>query len=770
MQQEFDTQRERMQSIIQQKESDFRKLRTELDESQSQLAVVQLNSEDNDRRAQEEILSLQQLVHATIEDSSDSKTEIERLSAELARFAQWQQQHQQDHHHQQQHHGSPHSSIVQSTGASLAPVLSHVKKTIARKLGADTATNDYLEDSMRKVNKYVRFHAHTFRIVFVLFRRCEFRYSCCFLTCCTISGRHATFVVAFRTTTDCGSTESTKIHCFLTVAKAQEDAEVLRSLVVPLEEEIKALKEKLRTTDEELQACQKHQPQTGAGGGRTVESALVGLLQLADTNESTTTPPTNVTTTSAQLDHPLLALTTETATSPLLSPSVPCPECSTLQATIETVRTELAAARADADHVRTELDREAALRRDLEQQWQEKRDEHRQTVQQLEERVAKTEREFAALRQFYGEAKEQMRQHLGRLTADREQTVRHLEQLQKDNDFLAGRFAATATELQNERIDMPCNVDDLQECLLRSHEALIETRVGYELEQRRSRTYLDEARLLAEKQREFETDAEARVRALGARIVHLEAERTKLCVLRDTLQQRDVDGEREARELRAQEIELRAANEKLAQLNADLRQKSTVLQQELANSEVVQQDFVRLSQSLQVQLEKIRAADSTVRWQDEDDVDQCPTCRSAFAVTRRQVSGFVGGFRVSIDGNVSGNRTVWLFVRSGELSPLRHDLLRKMHHEIGAVRQPATAGSRLRRVPHAAGAKYGTVFQSGAAAVANVGCASELRFLSCCVSVFECASTAAAVLSLAKSSGIITDSHWLICTNVFVKL
>lgn len=47
---------------------------------------------------------------------------------------------------------------------SLAPMLNNVKKTIARKLGADTTGSDYLEDSMRKVNKYVRnpfIHTHT---------------------------------------------------------------------------------------------------------------------------------------------------------------------------------------------------------------------------------------------------------------------------------------------------------------------------------------------------------------------------------------------------------------------------------------------------------------------------------------------------------------------------------------------------------------------------------------------------------------------------------
>ena len=36
-------------------------------------------------------------------------------------------------------------------------------------------------------------------------------------------------------------------------SQAQEDAEVLRSLVIPLEEEIEALKEKLREAHQDLQ-------------------------------------------------------------------------------------------------------------------------------------------------------------------------------------------------------------------------------------------------------------------------------------------------------------------------------------------------------------------------------------------------------------------------------------------------------------------------------------------------------------------------------------
>lgn len=64
----------------------------------------------------------------------------------------------------------------------------------------------------------------------------------------------------------------------------------------------------------------------------------------------------------------------------------------------------------------------------------------------------------------------------------------------------------------------------------------------------------------------------------------------------------------------------------------------SVLQQELGNSEAVQKDFVRLSQSLQMELEKIRAADTQVRWQDDDDCDECRSCKSTFTVTRRKVN------------------------------------------------------------------------------------------------------------------------------------
>jgi Rab GTPase-binding effector protein 1 len=40
---------------------------------------------------------------------------------------------------------------------------------------------------------------------------------------------------------------------------------------------------------------------------------------------------------------------------------------------------------------------------------------------------------------------------------------------------------------------------------------------------------------------------------------------------------------------------------------------------------------------LQIQLEKIRQAETEVRWQHEEDVDECSNCKQQFSVTKRKV-------------------------------------------------------------------------------------------------------------------------------------
>lgn len=270
---------------------------------------------------------------------------------------------------------------------------------------------------------------------------------------------------------------------------------MLRSLVVPLEEEIKALKEKLRTTDEELQQCQ----QNSNIKPKPIESALVGLLEPSSSSSSSEKPVNSVET----------------------SQLIECSDCSTHLTQIDNLNLELADAnslsdrfRKDIDRLKEDLEREASLRRDLEQQWQDKREGHKHEVQLLNERVTKTESAFGVLRGAYVDAKDEMQSHLNRLTAEREQIDRHLESLQSDNDYLAGRFSATADELLQQRIDLPSTVDELQVCLLSSHEALIEAKVGFEFEQRKSKDFFHETQLLYSQRQSYEKESEAKVKSM----------------------------------------------------------------------------------------------------------------------------------------------------------------------------------------------------------------------------------------------------------------
>ncbi|VDN41090.1 unnamed protein product [Gongylonema pulchrum] len=67
---------------------------------------------------------------------------------------------------------------------------------------------------------------------------------------------------------------------------------------------------------------------------------------------------------------------------------------------------------------------------------------------------------------------------------------------------------------------------------------------------------------------------------------------------------------------------------------ATYKQKCAALQQELDTSETVQKDFVKLSQNLQIELEKIRQAEQEVRWQFDEDVHACSQCQTSFSKNR----------------------------------------------------------------------------------------------------------------------------------------
>uniref|UniRef100_A0A182Q2B5 FYVE-type domain-containing protein n=1 Tax=Anopheles farauti TaxID=69004 RepID=A0A182Q2B5_9DIPT len=397
--------------------------------------------------------------------------------------------------------------------------------------------------------------------------------------------------------------------------KAQEDAEVLRSLVVPLEEEIKSLKEKLRLAYEVIET---HMPTTKATAVPTQDqpqtSALIGMLA-----------------STASIDEPVNH----------------CEQCVVHEQTLvhaqEEERKRAAAWEKSTERLREQVAKESALRADLEVQWHRKREEHKNEVQKLTERTIEMEQALDKLRNDYAQLKVTLRDELQKLTQERENIYYRLNGLQQDNEFLSGKYIASSDTLKDQEINFPQSIAELQELVLTLHENLIVAKAGCEFAERKARSMQDEVTLLQEQQHCRDREAQKseqhylhKQHQLQEQLRKQQQDFQQLVALREELERTVTEHGKQNSELRMQIIELHACNERLERQNGDLRSKMTVLQEDLANNEAVQKDFVKLSQSLQMQLEKIRSADTQVRWQDDDDVDQCPNCKKEFTVTRRK--------------------------------------------------------------------------------------------------------------------------------------
>lgn len=272
--------------------------------------------------------------------------------------------------------------------------------------------------------------------------------------------------------------------------------------MIPLEEEIKALKEKLRTADEDIQ---KYRFASGASApSEGLNSALVGMLNESKSNQNLTDD------------------NTESADGPVEPMQVTCEMCKNYESQLVSSQNEKETLRKDIDRFNEELAKEAELRGDLEAKWQEKRDKYKEQVQQLNNKVEHNEKELTALQRHYTSFKEEVNEEFSKLTNERETIHRHLTTLQDDNDFLAGRYMASSEEMQNQLIDLPNTVEELQEFILQSHQSLIEARVGCEFAQRKCTSYLDETQVLRDQLQTAWSERQASDRDFTARIKALE--------------------------------------------------------------------------------------------------------------------------------------------------------------------------------------------------------------------------------------------------------
>lgn len=159
---------------------------------------------------------------------------------------------------------------------------------------------------------------------------------------------------------------------------------------MPLEEEISALKEKLRTTDDELQKYKEKEEQLFIKQAKAKESGNL---------ENT------------------------------------CDMCSNYEAQLQRMQMEakdLKKQLADAEQLlqtqMQDLNKEVEFRKGMEEKWNEKKEEHKAEVNSLSQSVKLTTQIIEELKQQYSYTKESVTKELSRLTRERDEVQRHLNE------------------------------------------------------------------------------------------------------------------------------------------------------------------------------------------------------------------------------------------------------------------------------------------------------------------------------------------------------
>ncbi|CAK1551382.1 unnamed protein product [Leptosia nina] len=391
------------------------------------------------------------------------------------------------------------------------------------------------------------------------------------------------------------------------VKKNAEDGELARAIIQPMEMEITALKNKLRETDAKLQEALRN-----------------------TANATTTSCSVDVRT---EVDDQLAV---GGAGRGGKARAAACDMCANYerqlvaeQARADSAREKAIRAESALKLATEELEGVRSIHDETIRNWQAERADSCSRISELSEAVKQAQELVRQRCAAAEEASQRALEQVTTLTVDRETLQKKLDSLERDNAMLIGQYTKKAVEMQNEVINLPDNATELQEQCLQLREQLIFSQLGREeadaSEQELRNQLLSHAALLHQQEATL-TKTNAELRDCRDQLDKLQTEREQL-----------VDFAHKLRQSTDVIEELLEDKKRLQSEVAETRSRVSVLQQELDNSEKVQQDFVRLSQSLQVQLQRIREADTEVRWQFDEDVCECPSCHASLPNSKKKV-------------------------------------------------------------------------------------------------------------------------------------
>lgn len=339
----------------------------------------------------------------------------------------------------------------------------------------------------------------------------------------------------------------------------------------------------------------------------------------------------------------------------------PCDMCNNYEAQLQNIQDDYKREQVKAKSLERRLNHELQTMEnkqkyitDLENSLNNSATDAQNQITSLTTKIQECERYLTEVRQQNTQSQLELRDMLKSLTKDRETVQKELVKLQSDNDSLMGTHSKFAQQLQNEDINLPNNMEELQLLLLKYREEIIQAKVAKEhIESSlKSENMFLKSRVHAEQEEKntLEETLSQEINSLQEKLAVQESLKSELereATVRANFEAKFKETEQSMKSIQAKSKQLISALQQQVEEQSNARtqlenelqkQKGKVqsLQVDLDNSEAVQMDFVKLSQSLQIQLEKIRQAENEVRWQHEDDIEDCTNCKQAFSVTRRK--------------------------------------------------------------------------------------------------------------------------------------
>ncbi|CAI9741392.1 GTPase-binding effector 1-like isoform X2 [Octopus vulgaris] len=339
----------------------------------------------------------------------------------------------------------------------------------------------------------------------------------------------------------------------------------------------------------------------------------------------------------------------------------PCDMCNNYEAQLQSVQAQLKESQSKIQQLNRYLksEQQASVNQrkyqeELENNLKEVAEDARKQISTVMTKLQESEKFTMEVKQQLMQSHLELQDQLKTLTESREEIQVELDRLTQENDSLVGKHSKHSQQLQNEDINLPNNLEEMQLLLLKYREEIIAAKVAKEHieDTLKSEILFLKDRALADQQEKntLEETLSQEVSTLQERLAILESCKSELeressvraeteTKLRDSdqsLKKIQTKSKQLINALTQQLDEQTTQRSKLETEVSTMKAKVQSLQVDLENSEAVQRDFVKLSQSLQIQLEKIRQAETEVRWQHEEDVDECNNCRQAFSVTKRK--------------------------------------------------------------------------------------------------------------------------------------